>query len=152
MAKAKDPLRAQLASFLSWEEAHASFDKAVKGMPFRLQGVVPEGLPWSAWQLLEHLRLAQRDLLEFAAAPRYHAKRWPEEYWPKSPAPACRSSAALRSLSDQPVSTPAAKRTIHVVTCQMTGFFIATSVPFRRSSLIHFQAPRSLRTATSSPT
>ncbi len=82
-----DSLRKQLAALLNWQDAHVDFDTAVKGFPPRLRGVRPEGLPYSAWQLLEHLRLAQRDILEFCVDPDYRAPKWPDDYWPKSPAP-----------------------------------------------------------------
>lgn len=82
-----DSLRKHLASLLSWQDAHVDFDTAVKGLPPRLRGVQPPGLPYSAWQLLEHLRLAQRDILDFCVDPAYRAPKWPEAYWPKSPAP-----------------------------------------------------------------
>ncbi len=77
------PLRAALA----WGDAHVTFDKAVQGIPPRLRGVVPVGLPHSAWQLVEHLRLAQADILEFCVRPRYRSKTFPAAYWPKSTAP-----------------------------------------------------------------
>jgi len=85
-------LRAQLAKFLDWGEAHVGFDTAVKGIPPRMRGVVPDGWEYSAWQLLEHLRIAQADILDFCLNAKYKAKKWPDDYWPKSPAPS--SSAA----------------------------------------------------------
>ena len=80
-------LRRQLAQLLSWSDAHISFDDAVAGLPAAARGKVPKGLPWSAWQLVEHLRLAQADILEFCVSRRYTEKRWPDDYWPKRPAP-----------------------------------------------------------------
>jgi len=61
----------------------------VKGFPAKLRGVVPKGLPYSGWQILEHIRLAQRDILEFSSNSdgSYTEKQWPEEYWPKSAEP-----------------------------------------------------------------
>jgi uncharacterized damage-inducible protein DinB len=92
-------LRAQLVKLLDWEEAHVPFDKAVKGIPASMRGVVPEGWQYSAWQLVEHIRLAQADILEFSVSARYKAKKWPDDYWPKSPAP--RDAAAwTRSLGE----------------------------------------------------
>jgi len=85
--KKPDPLRKQLVKLLSWGEAHVDFDRAVKGIPPRLLGVQPKNLPYSLWQLLEHLRLAQRDILEFCRNPKYLAPKWPEDYWPAKPAP-----------------------------------------------------------------
>jgi len=80
-------LRAQLVNLLDSKDAHATFDAAVKGLPPKLRGAVPAGWEYSAWQLLEHLRLAQADILEFCVAARYHEKKWPDEFWPKKPAP-----------------------------------------------------------------
>lgn len=82
-------LRKQLKSLLDGGQAHATFDQAVKDMPSKLQGVVPQGSPYSAWQLLEHIRIAQRDILEFSdnADGSYREMKWPDAYWPKSPEP-----------------------------------------------------------------
>ncbi len=82
-------LRRQLKSLLDGGQAHATFDDAVKDMPAKLRGVVPEGLPYSAWQLLEHMRLAQRDILDFSRNHdgSYRELKWPDDYWPKAPEP-----------------------------------------------------------------
>jgi DinB family protein len=86
MAQA-DSIRAVIARLLDWEDAHAGFDKVVAGLPPELQGQAPPGLPYSPWQLLEHIRLTQRDILEFCQDPAYEERRWPEDYWPKSASP-----------------------------------------------------------------
>lgn len=83
----KDPIREHLALVLDWREAHATLDQALKGLPPRLRGAVVQGLPHSIWQLVEHIRLAQKDILEFATSPRYRNKDWPADYWPKRLAP-----------------------------------------------------------------
>lgn len=80
-------LREQLIKLLGWQDAHVNFNEAVEGIPPQLQGVRPEGLPYSVWQLLEHIRLTQRDILDFCRNPAYQAPKWPDEYWPKSPIP-----------------------------------------------------------------
>ena len=80
-------LREQLAKVLAWREAHATFDDAVEGFPAELRGTVPDGLPYSGWQLLEHLRITQHDILDFSRNPRYEEMDWPADYWPGSPAP-----------------------------------------------------------------
>lgn len=82
-------LRQQLKALLDGGQAHATFDQAVKDMPAKLQGVLHEGLPYSAWQLLEHMRLAQRDILDFSRNDdgSYRQLKWPDEYWPKDPDP-----------------------------------------------------------------
>jgi len=91
-------LRRHLAKVLAWEDAHVGFDKAVARIPPRLRGVQPAGLPYSAWQLLEHLRLAQADILDFCVNPRYRAPKWPADYWPKKPQPP-RSASWRQSIA-----------------------------------------------------
>lgn len=77
-----------LARALDWNEAHATFDQAVDGLPPALRGARPDGWEHSPWQLLEHLRLALADLVAFAASPDYtHALHWPDDYWPTAPEP-----------------------------------------------------------------
>ena len=80
-------LRAQLVKVIDWEEAHVPFDRAVKGIPPSMRGVVPNGWEHSAWQLVEHIRIAQADILEFSITATYKAKKWPDDYWPKVAAP-----------------------------------------------------------------
>lgn len=80
-------LREHLLALLEKEEAHAGFDKAVKNMPYKLQGKRPEGAAHSAWEILEHLRITQSDILEFVRNPKHVSPKWPDEYWPKSPEP-----------------------------------------------------------------
>lgn len=82
-----EALRTHLLELLDGAHAHAPFDKVVPGIPAKLRGEIPEGLPHSAWMLLEHIRLAQWDILEFSRNPEYKEMKWPDEYWPKSPAP-----------------------------------------------------------------
>ena len=80
-------LRQQLAKTLDWNEAHADLSASVKNFPPELRGKVPPGLPHSAWQLLEHIRLALWDILEFTRNPKHKSPKWPEGYWPKAAAP-----------------------------------------------------------------
>ena len=82
-------LRKQLKALLDGGQAHAGFDAAVKDFPGELRGAVPDKLPYSAWQLVEHMRITQRDILNFSAPPTggYQPLAWPEEYWPKSAEP-----------------------------------------------------------------
>ncbi len=82
-------LRKQLVALLRGGQAHATFDEAIKSFPEKLRGEVPHDLPYSAWQLLEHLRITQRDILDFSAPPTggYQPMQWPEDYWPKSKTP-----------------------------------------------------------------
>jgi hypothetical protein len=82
-------LHKQLIALLHGGQAHATFDEAIKDFPSDLRGTVPPSLPYSAWQILEHLRITQRDILNFSAPPTggYQPMEWPEDYWPKSPQP-----------------------------------------------------------------
>ncbi|CAN5665067.1 DinB family protein [soil metagenome] len=79
----------QLLALLKGGQAHADFDDAIKDFPVELRGKVPENLPYSAWQLVEHLRITQRDILNFSAPPTggYHPIQWPDDYWPKTAEP-----------------------------------------------------------------
>jgi hypothetical protein len=81
-------VRDHLVRVLDWEDAHVGFDKAVDGIPPEARGRCPPGVEHSAWQLVEHLRLAQEDILDFCVNPAYvHAMAWPDDYWPKDTAP-----------------------------------------------------------------
>ena len=84
---AKRQIRKQLVELFDWRDAHADFDAAVADLPAKFRGKVPTGLPYSPWQLLEHLRLAQRDILDYCTAKKYEKKNWPDDYWPNDPAP-----------------------------------------------------------------
>lgn len=86
----KDPhkaLREHLIDLLNGGNAHAPFDAIIKDLPENLRGAKPANFPHSAWMLLEHLRIAQEDILDFSMNPKYKSRKWPEEYWPKTPAP-----------------------------------------------------------------
>ena len=82
-----DALRVHIIDLLDWHDAHATFDDAVRDMPADLQGTLANGVPHSAWMLLEHLRIAQRDILEFCREGEYTLPSWPDDYWPADPAP-----------------------------------------------------------------
>lgn len=82
-----DSLRTHLAKLLDWKEAHVGFDAAVEGLPADIRGRRPEGLPHSPWELLEHLRITQRDILDFCVNPAYEEMHWPDDYWPSSSQP-----------------------------------------------------------------
>jgi len=82
-------VREHLKQLLDGGQAHASFEDAVKGLPAKLRGVVPDGLPYSAWQIVEHIRIAQRDILDFSrnSDGSYKPRKWPQGYWPTSALP-----------------------------------------------------------------
>jgi hypothetical protein len=87
----KDPhskqLREHVISLLEGGNAHAKFNDAVKDIPEKLRGSKPNGFPHSPWMLLEHLRIAQWDILEFSRNSQHESPKWPEGYWPKELAP-----------------------------------------------------------------
>ncbi len=82
-----DALRQHVLDLLRGRNAHADFDAAVADFPSRQRGVKPPGAPHSAWQLLEHMRIAQWDILEFSRKAKHKSPAWPEGYWPKTEAP-----------------------------------------------------------------
>ena len=69
------------------EGAHLDFEAAVADFPPRLRGAKPPGAPHTAWQLLEHMRIAQEDILDFSRNPKYREKKFPDDYWPAGEAP-----------------------------------------------------------------
>ena len=81
-------LRKHLLDLLHGGNAHTTFDDAVNGFPLELAGVRPEGSPHSAWELLDHIRIAQEDILRFSQSDKHVSPPWPKGYWPNSPAPA----------------------------------------------------------------
>jgi uncharacterized damage-inducible protein DinB len=91
MSKTNDThtqLISQLKKFLIGGHAHATFEQAVKGAKFEHLGKTPHGLPYSIWQLVEHIRVTQYDILDFSRNPDYKGMNWPDDYWPKEKAPA----------------------------------------------------------------
>ena len=80
-------LRQHLLDLLRGGNAHATFDAAAADFPAGLRGKKPEGAEYSAWQLLEHLRIAQWDILEFSRSAKHVSPKWPEGYWPKTEGP-----------------------------------------------------------------
>lgn len=88
MANTEDrALRQLLVEFLRGASAHAELKTVVDDFPADLRGKRLKGMPHSAWQLLEHIRVALHDLLDFSTNPNYVAPRWPDDYWPKDAAP-----------------------------------------------------------------
>lgn len=80
-------LRQHVIDLLKGGNAHATFDNAVRNFPPELRGKKPKGAEYSAWQLIEHLRIAQWDILEFSRDPKHRSPEWPSGYWPAKPAP-----------------------------------------------------------------
>ncbi|MGA2119557.1 MAG: DinB family protein [Bryobacteraceae bacterium] len=80
-------LRSHLAELLRMKGAHLTLHAAAADFPAHLRGVKPPGAPHSAWQLLEHMRIAQEDILDFSRNPAYKEKKFPDDYWPATEAP-----------------------------------------------------------------
>lgn len=107
-------LRPTIARMLDWEDAHAGFDQTVSALAPALHGRVPTGLPHSPWQLLEHLRITQRDILDFCVDAGCKKRAWPADYWPATAAPPTATAwqdsvarfredrAALKRLAESP--------------------------------------------------
>jgi hypothetical protein len=85
-------LREHLLYLLRGGGAHAHFEDVVADWPLKLRGVKPAGLPYSGWQLLEHMRIAQWDILDFCVNPNYRELQWPDKYWPPQEAPPARTA------------------------------------------------------------
>lgn len=112
--ESNDPLRAHLQRALGWQDAHVSLADSVADLAPKLRGMAPAGFQHSPWQLLEHLRRAQHDILDFCQNPSYKELHWPDDYWPSSAAPPTaaaweesiaafnRDVAALRQLAGDP--------------------------------------------------
>jgi hypothetical protein len=81
------PLRRHVDNLLRMKGAHLGFEEAVANFPTALRGVKPAGAPHTAWQLLEHMRIAQEDILDFSRNPAYKEKKFPDAYWPATEAP-----------------------------------------------------------------
>lgn len=80
-------IREHVLSLLRGGNAHTTFDDAVAGLPANARGKKVRGLPYTVWMVLEHLRIAQLDILEFSRNPKHESPEWPKGYWPKEPAP-----------------------------------------------------------------
>jgi uncharacterized damage-inducible protein DinB len=80
-------LREHLLKLLKGGDAHADFEQAIADFPAELRGKTPKWAEHSPWELLEHLRMAQHDILDFSTNPDYKEKEWPKEYWPAQDAP-----------------------------------------------------------------
>ena len=92
-------LREHLLELLTGGHAHAKFEDAIKDLPVKLRGTKPANFPHSPWMILEHLRIAQWDILEFSRNQKHQSPKWPEGYWPKTEAPP--SDAAWKKSVDQ---------------------------------------------------
>ena len=80
-------IRDNLVWLLEGGHAHAKFDEVAGGFPSDRAGIRPKGASHSAWEILEHMRIAQNDILRFTLSADYVSPDWPEGYWPANPAP-----------------------------------------------------------------
>ncbi len=87
MADKDAVLRQQLTELIRGGNAHADFKKTIEDFPAELRGKRPKGAPHSAWELLEHMRIAQADILEFSRNAEHKSPDWPSGYWPEKPEP-----------------------------------------------------------------
>jgi hypothetical protein len=113
-------VRDQIVALLGGGNAHMTFDEAVADYPLDAINTRPPHVPYTPWHLLEHLRLTQRDILDFVAADHYEEPRWPEDYWPSPDATADEQSwqetirrfredlAALIAIAEDPAQDLAA--------------------------------------------
>jgi len=92
----------ELKILLNGGGAHVGLKDATADIPFDLLGERPHNLPYSIWQLVEHIRIAQWDMLEFSRDSRHKSLKWPDEYWPKETAPADKSTwdKTLKQIDD----------------------------------------------------
>src|SRR5271154_6655394 len=109
-------LREHLIYLVEGGGAHAKFNDVVEDFPSNLRGTKPDNFPHTAWMLLEHLRLAQWDILEFSRNAKHVSPDWPSGYWPKGNAPPSakawndsvatyrRDLAAMRALVSDPAT------------------------------------------------
>lgn len=80
-------VRELLLEQLEGKNAHVDFIQAVQGLTYKQAGINVEGLPHTIWDLIEHIRISQRDILVFCQNPDYEEIKWPEDYWPESSSP-----------------------------------------------------------------
>jgi hypothetical protein len=104
--KPNDPAREHIVNLLRGGNAHVAFEDALKDVPSRVRGVKPAGAEHTLWQLLEHIRIAQWDILEFSRNPKHVSPGWPEGYWPESDAPPTEAAwtNSIASVQDDTVA------------------------------------------------
>jgi len=97
-----DSLLNELSKLLTGGSAHASFDRAIKGLTLDIIGKKVGALPYTIWQLVEHIRIAQWDMLEFSKSAQHASPEWPEGFWPKEAAPADENAwlTSLKQIKD----------------------------------------------------
>lgn len=96
----RDPMRRALRELLRGEGAHVPLDAALAGLPAHLRGTRPDGLPYAVWELVEHMRIGQEDLVAYTLSAEHDAPPWPDGYWPapRDPVPDAVWEASLQGL------------------------------------------------------
>lgn len=104
MSPARDPVRAHVLELLQGGHGHVTFENAVAHMPAAQRGLAPAGVPYSPWQLVEHIRITQHDILRFSTnvEGRYQSPDWPSGYWPTTSAPSSAGAwhSSVKAVSD----------------------------------------------------
>ena len=103
MKSEHDILITELIKLLNGGSAHASLDDALDNLPAKLRGIKLDNLPYSIWQLVEHIRIAQWDMMEFSRDEKHESPQWPEGYWVKDPAPKddAEWESSLKQIKDE---------------------------------------------------
>src|SRR5476649_2828101 len=92
----------ELTKLLLGGSAHVSFVNAIKGLNPQLRSVKPGNIPYSIWQLVEHIRIAQWDMLQFCQDADHKSPKWPDDYWPKESGPKDEAAwdSAIKQIND----------------------------------------------------
>ncbi len=102
-------LRQHLLKLLEGKGAHVDFETAVKKASVAVRGKRPKGAAHSPWEILEHMRIAQWDILEFSRDAKHASPEWPAGYWPKSAAPPTKTAWNQASAPSEPITPPCAR-------------------------------------------
>ncbi|TYP93674.1 DinB superfamily protein [Fodinibius salinus] len=100
--KAQKTVRELLLEQLEGNQAHVDFDQAVQGVSYKQTGIKVEGVPHTIWELIDHIRIAQADILEFCRNPDYKELDWPNDYWPEHSSPPDKETfeQSIRAIRD----------------------------------------------------
>lgn len=92
----------ELVKLLNGGTAHAGLEDALNGLPAKLRGVKPDKLPYTIWQLVEHIRITQWDMVRFSKDEKHRSPKWPDDYWVKEDAPADQAAwnGSLKQIND----------------------------------------------------
>ncbi|MFD2147863.1 DinB family protein [Mucilaginibacter antarcticus] len=103
MSAQHDIIIAEIVKLLQGGSAHISLRDALKGLPPSARGDKPAQLPYSIWQLVEHIRIAQWDMLQFSFDANHQSPKWPDEYWPTETAPVDEAAwqSSLKQIDDE---------------------------------------------------